>query len=153
MLNKIRCLIACLILLFIMTGCAVKAVKNESKCQKIPDVKSKSFFRFSPSDTDIFMNALSCLEGPVKFDDYLAAKDQLEIFVQQYPRSKWKDGAHSLITIIQTMAELQANLATERQKDSADKAMLNKEITELKTDLQRLKNLEIQLDKREKSLK
>jgi len=153
LLNKIRFLIVCLVISFFVAGCAAKAIKNESKDQKITADNSKSFLIFSPSDTDIFMGALTCLKDPAKETDYQAAREQLEIIVQKYPKSKWKNSAQALIHIIQNMAELKVNVAAEKQKSASDKSKLNKEIEELKTDIQRLKNLEIQLEKREKSLK
>jgi hypothetical protein len=153
LLNKIRCLIVCLVVSFFIAGCAAKAIKNESKCQKIMAENSKSVFGFSPSDTDIFMGALNCLEDPAKENDYQTAREQLEIIVQKYPKSKWKNSAQALIQIIQNLTELKVNIATEKQKNTSEKSKLNKEIEELKSDIQRLKNLEIQLEKREKRLK
>jgi hypothetical protein len=153
LLNKIRFLIVCLVISFFVAGCAAKAVKNESKCQKITADNSNSFFVFSLSDTDFFMGALNCLGDPESGNDYQAAREQLEIIVQKYPKSKWKNSAQSLIHIIQNLAELKANIAAEKQKSASDKSKLNKEIEELKNDIQRLKNLEVQLEKREKSLK
>jgi hypothetical protein len=153
LLNKIRCLIVCLIILFFVAGCATKAVKNESNCQKITAENSKRFWGFSPSDTDIFMGALNCLGDPEGENHYQAAREQLEIIVQKYPKSKWKNSAQDLIQIIKNLAELKINIAAEKQKSATDKAKLGKEIEELKSDIQRLKNLEIQLEKREKKLK
>jgi TolA-binding protein len=142
-----------LVISFFVAGCAAKAIKNESKCQKITADNAKSAFGFSPSDTDIFMGALNSLADPAKGNDYQTAREHLEIILQKYPKSKWKNSAQALIHIIQNMAELKVNIAAEKQKSASDKSKLNKEIEELKTDIQRLKNLEIQLEKREKSLK
>ena len=149
MLNKIRYLVVCLVIIFLVAGCSTKAVKNESKCQKVTDDKSDSFWRFSPSDTDFFMGALSCLDDSESGNDYQAAREQLEIIIQKYPRSKWRNSAQALISIIQNLSELKVNIATEKQ----NKAKLGKDIEALKTDIQRLKNLEIQLEIRGKKLK
>ncbi len=109
----------------------------------------KTFLRFSPSDTDFFMGALSCLGDAESENDYQAAREQLEVIVQKYPKSKWKESAQALIRIIHNLGELKMNFAAEKKKSAADES----KIEELKNDIQRLKNLEIQLDKREKKLK
>jgi hypothetical protein len=149
LLNKTRCVIVCLAFLFFITGCTTKAVKSEYKCQKITVENSSNIFGFSPSDTDFFMGALSCLGDTESVNNYQAAKEQLEVIVQKYPNSKWKESSQALISILQNMAELNVNL----QRSATDKSKLGKEIEELKNDIQRLKNLEIQLEKREKNLK
>lgn len=149
MLNKSRWIIVFPVILFFIAGCATKVVKNESKCRKITVENSKNFFAFSPSDTDFFMGALSCLGDPESENDYQAAREQLEVIVQKYPKSKWKESAQALIRIIHNLGELKMNFAAEKKKSAADES----KIEELKNDIQRLKNLEIQLDKREKILK
>jgi hypothetical protein len=148
-MKKIRYLIVFPVILLLVAGCSTKAVKSESKCQKITADNSKSFLIFSPSDTDYFMGALSCMGEQESESNYAAAREQLEVIVQKYPKSKWRESAQALINIIQNMGELKVNL----QKSTSDKLKLGKEIEELKTDIQRLKNLEVQLDKREKKLK
>jgi len=153
LLNNIRCLLLCFTCLLVITGCATKAIKNEAKCLKIDDISAQSFLGFYPSDTDIFMNALNCLGNQDKDENFQTAKEQLEELVQKYPKSKWKYSAQGLITIIRNLTELKASIATERQKNETEKSNLNKEIMELKNDIQRLKNLEIQLDQREKKFK
>jgi hypothetical protein len=137
------------VLIFFIPGCTTKAVKKEYKCQKIMAENSSNIFGFSPSDTDFFMGALSCLGDAESGNDYQAAKEQLEVIVQKYPKSKWTESSQALISILQNLAELKVNL----QKSTTDKSKLGKEIEELKNDIQRLKNLEIQLEKREKNLK
>ncbi len=153
LLNQIRILSFYLIIVFFIAGCATKAVKNDSKCQKTAADNIGSFFQFSPSDTDIFIGALNCLEDSESVSDYSAAREQLKIIVEKYPRSKWKNNAQSLIYIIQNLTQLKANVAAENLKNSADRFKLIKEIEALKTDIQRLKDLEIQLEIREKKLK
>jgi hypothetical protein len=149
LLNKIRWIIVCVAVLFFIAGCTAKAVKNEYKCQKITAENYQSIFGFSPSDTDFFMGALSCLGDQEGVNDYQAAKEQLEVIVQKYPKSKWQESSQALLAIISNLAELKVNIA----KSAADKSKMGKEIEELKSDIQRLKNLEIQLEKREKILK
>jgi hypothetical protein len=145
LLDKIRYHFVYLIILFFVASCSTKAVKNETKCQKITADSPKSFFIFAPSDTDYFMGALSCLTEPENENNYQAAREQLEIIIQKYPQSKWANSAEALIKIIKNTAELKVNII--------DQTKLTKEIEQLKTDIQRLKNLEVELEKRDKKLK
>lgn len=103
---------------------------------------------------------------------------KLENLVQQYSKSKWTLGAQALIKNIDKNVGLQTQLAREKQKAQTDRTKLQKEndalseemrLTEekyktemarlqqeneqLKKDMQLLKQLEVQLERREKMLR
>lgn len=179
MTEKIKgCSIFLLITVFI-AGCATQPVKDESHSQKTTG--EKSFFVFSPSDTDLVREALDCLNNKEGEQDYNAAKAKLDLLVQKHPKSKWAVSAHSLIQAIDNMLALQNEVKAEKQaldKANADKSKLLRENEKLKkeykileeryqtepdklrqeneqlrNDMELLKKLEIQLEKREKMLK
>jgi PBP1b-binding outer membrane lipoprotein LpoB len=147
LLNKVKSLIICLIIAVFLAGCAGKAVKDESSGSKT--TAKKGFFTWSPSDTDLLGEALSCLNNKENAPDYSAAKEKLELLLQQYPKSKWAGGARGLIQSIDTILALQTKVT----QAHADNAKIVKENEQLKNDIALLKKLEIQLEKREKMLK
>lgn len=165
---------------FIMS-CATADVAHKTDTRKTAAEKSKSIFDVSPSDADILKEALACLKNEAGGPDYYAARAQLEFLVQEYPKSKWIDGAGTLIQTINNLLAMQLKSQTEKQyldKANADKVKLlrekevlkreyklleekyqtesvklQQENEQLKKDITILKKLEIQMDKREKMLK
>jgi len=133
--------------------------------------KSNGFFSTEPSDKDLFEEALSLLSSQEQEPQYNEAKVILEKLVQQFPKSKWVDSAKALIVSLNRISALEAQLNQEKQKyDKLTQEMavlrdkgkqaeekhlaeifrLQQENDELKKDIQQLKNLEIQLEKRTK---
>ena len=159
-------------------GCSSPALKETTGIQnKAPDAAENSAPK-ALSDHELFEEALSYLSNNEKEPNYNEAKIRLEKLVEQYPNSKWTAGAQALIDGIDKISTLHAKLKLERQKAQADHAKLTREIEglkdtnrqvdekhvvemtrlqqeneQLKNDIQQLKKLEVQLEKREKMLR
>jgi len=159
-------------------GCSSPALKETGSLQnKAPDTKENT----SPkglSDHELFAEALSCLRNQEKEPNYNEAKIFLGKLIEQYPESKWVAGAQALLADMDKITALQAKLKQEKQKAQADHVKLTREIEglkdtnrqneeklsaeiaklqqeneKLKNDIQQLKRLEVQLEKREKMLR
>jgi vacuolar-type H+-ATPase subunit I/STV1 len=132
----------------------------------------------APSDRELYEEALSCLKNAEKDPDYLEAKRRLEDLLNQHPQSSWASTAQSLIVLIEKITGLQAKMRQEKQKTQADHAKMAREVEnlkeanrltdekyaaelarlqqeneQLKNDIQQLKRLEVQLERREKMLR
>jgi uncharacterized protein with FMN-binding domain len=147
LLNKVNSLILVFIIAAFLTGCTGKAVKSEAPGQKT--TVKRGFFTSSPSDSDLFSEALSILVNKENVPDYSAAKEKLELLLREYPKNKWAGGAQGLMQAMDTILDLEAKV----QQGNIDKLKLVKENEQLKNDIALLKKLEIQLEKREKMLK
>lgn len=169
MINKAEILILFLAISILTAGCTPPLVVNN----KPPERKSsedKVSLSLSSSEADLIQEALGFLNNPEGAPDYNSVRAGLESFILQYPRSKWTGCAQSLLQTINKITVLQNKAKTERlalDRAYADKSRLFKEIELLKTeavklqhendqlrnDIVLLKQLEIQLEKREKMLK
>ncbi len=137
-----------------------------------------AYFQKSPTDQELFEEALSSLSNEDNEPNYNEAKSRLENLLQQYPESRYKTSAAALVATLSKIGALEAKLRQEKQKAHADHAKLSREIEglkdnckqgeekytaevtrlqqendQLKNDIQQLKRLEVQLEKREKSLR
>jgi hypothetical protein len=130
-----------------LTGCAGNAVQSDTPGKKT--TVKRGFFTSSPSDSELFGEALSSLTNKENVPDYSAAKEKLELLLREYPKSKWAGGAQGLIKTIDTILALQVEV----KQEHIDKGKIVKENEQLKNDIAQLKKLEIQLEKREKMLK
>ncbi len=174
MLKKCQGTIIFFIIAFFIAGCANRAVIDKSNSQKMAAERQKSVFELFPSDADIISEALTYLNNRQGEPDYNAVKAKLTIFLQGHPKSKWAESAQALILTINNLLDLQEKVKTESialEKANAEKAKLKKdykyseeryqtetaklqqENEQLKKDIALLKQLEIQMDKREKMLK
>ena len=132
-------------------------------------------------DEELFIKGLHQLADPANENEYVLAGHTLETLLNSYPDSKWRDAARAALRLIGEMDSYHEKLRAEQnmaQKLLADKtktiqenellkkelrllnekyqsevAALQQENDQLKRDLQLLKNLELQLDKREKMLR
>jgi hypothetical protein len=158
----------------VLIACAGSPVVDQSQGPKTIVEKQRSMFELSPSDADIFLEALTSLHDRQGEPDYKAASAKLRIFLQEHPRSKWTASAQALILTINNLIDLQEKVKTgslELSKANAEKAKLKKdyknyeekyqaeavklqqENEQLKNDIELLKKLEIQMGQREKMLK
>lgn len=159
------------VLTFILLGCATTGGISNNADQKDVTKHSNGFFSIKPSDKEIFTKALSLLSNDGKEPQYNEAKTRLENLVQMYPKSKWAGAAKALIVSLNRISELERRLDQSEQKQSkhaqdfaalqeksrqaeekhtTEISRLQKENEELAKGLQQLKNLEIQLEKRNK---
>ncbi len=176
-MNTIK-LIHFIILALLFAGCSTPVVKNSNSAPAAKQESTGTFFQKGPSDQDLFDEALSYLSNKEKEPNLMEAKTRLENLVQQYPKTKWMTSAQALIESLEKIATLQTRIKQDKQKTQADQGKLLKEIEglkdhnkqiedrystemtklqqeneQLKNDIQQLKKLEVQLEKREKMLR
>jgi hypothetical protein len=133
---------------------------------------------FSSRDTDLFTRALSYLSvppgGQVSADDYANARSDFESLLNAYPKSKWRPASEEFILLIdgitssrqlaekslaektkltQDNEQLKRQVRTLNEKLQTDTAALMQENEQLKKDIQKMKNLDIELEKRDRQLR
>ena len=132
-----------------------------------PRANEKSWFKRSPADVDIFYQGISYLGDKEKAADYAKARAAFNELLNTYPKSKWRGLAETFIRLIDTDVQLiekakedNARFLKENEQVKKDNrrlleetAKLIQENEQLKKDIQLLKNLEVQLEKREKMLR
>ena len=178
MLINFRTLIYFMIVTIMLAGCSTKAVVDNVNGRTGTVEKSSGIFSTEPSDRELFEEALSYLSNNKNEPNYNEAKARLENLVVQFPKSKWVAGAQALISSLHRISALQVQLSQENQKAQDEHVKLTKEVEglrdntrqieekysaeiirlqqeneQLKNDIQQLKNLELQLEKREKRLR
>lgn len=122
------------------------------------------------SDIEIMHEGLSYLGGPGPSNDYMKARATFERLLTAYPESKWRRLSETLIHLVDTMQscrEQDALFSRTRQENDnlkrevrhlndklkTETSRLSEENEQLKKDIQLLKNLEIQLEKRDKQFR
>lgn len=132
-------------------------------------------------DEELFLQALRQIAGPFNQEASATARQTLAALLSDYPQSKWNDAARATLRLIGELdtyrqrlpieQDMVQKLATDRNRTIQENEQLKKELRllsakyqaelaeqqqeneQLKKDLQLLKNLEIQLDRREKMLR
>lgn len=132
-------------------------------------------------DEELFLQAMHQIAGPLNQEASATVRRTLESLLSGYPQSKWNDAARAALRLIGELdtyrhrlpieQNMVQKLATDRNRTTQENEQLKKELRllgekcqaalaerqqeneQLKKDLQLLKNLEIQLDKREKMLR
>ena len=134
----------------------------------------RGLFKQTLSDAEIMHEGITYLGSPGQANDYVKARAAFETLLKNYPESKWRCLSETLIHLIDTMQscrgkdlllskgeEDKTRLLQENEKLKKDVRYLNdklktetsrisEENEQLKKDIQLLKNLEIQLEKRDK---
>jgi predicted nucleic acid-binding Zn-ribbon protein len=113
----------------------------------------------------------SYLGFPEKPADYAKARVSFETLIKNYPKSKWRPLAETLIRLLDDIQSVKARGQSEQDQLKNENERLKKEIQalngrfqaersallqeneQLKKDIELLKKLEVQLDKREKMLR
>jgi hypothetical protein len=147
-------------------------------CTSLPSpVDEKGLFKRSPSDTDLFNKGMSYLGNNEKVADYTGARSTFDELLKIYPDSKWRSISAVLIRLIDGMQSCKEKSSADRiliEKTRDDKSRFLRETEQLKEDnrnlleetarliqgnellkkdIQLLKSLEVQLEKREKMLR
>jgi len=177
-LIHVKNLIYVMTFVLILAGCSTKSIISSTADRTDAKEKSNSIFIQEPSDQELFIEALSYLSNEQKEPNYNEAKFKLENLIDQHPRSKWVAASRALLTTLGRISTLQSQIKQEKQKNqgensklvkenellrdntrqiedksSAEIVRLQQENEQLKRDIQQLKNLEIQLERREKKLR
>ena len=162
-------------LLLLLIGACASAPKNE------PTVQPRAVSSPAQSDTKLFQEGCALLGASGEPADYNRAKEVFLNLINIHPQSKWRsyaeayrklleerktasdEAARSRLEAGKAQLELneskisldqlkKANRALQ-EKLQADTARLQQENEQLRGDLQRLKQLEIDLQRRERSLR
>lgn len=146
-------------LIIMMAGCASSA-KKTSKSSPAKPVQNIAL-----NDTALFEEGISYLNPAGGNPDYTKAKINFEVLVIAHPQSKWRPLSEVLIRMIdqirasdeksRSSLQVTEKLQTERnrmtkelERQRAEHNALILENEQLKKDIQLLKNLELQLEKR-----
>lgn len=177
MLDIVKKMIYVIIPVIMLSGCSTKAVLGGSEPAGLA-ARSQQLFLKKPSDKVLFEEALSLIGNREKEENPRQAKIKLQTLLQQFPDSELAATAQALLTALNNITDLEAALKKEKLKTQGDQVKLTKEMSELKSnvqqmeekystevsrlqqeneqlkkDIQQLKNLEINLEKREKMLR
>lgn len=165
------------ILLLLICSCAGErsAVRKGNGEQTSPDGVLKKIHdtvlsEREPSAEDLLHAALMKLNDPVQASDDTEIRTTLHRLITLYPDSKWRPTAESLLLFIDHQGACWEKLKKERQLSDSVKAQKTKceesdsqcrlELTQIlqeneqfKKDLQNLKNLEIELEQRNRVIR
>ncbi|MFH2075872.1 MAG: hypothetical protein ABIJ57_11105 [Pseudomonadota bacterium] len=176
-MKRLRTAVFRILMALLLAGCAA-AVPTVEKTDiaappSIPPVAEKRPAPRILEDQDIFSRGLSVLartDGPNQAE----ARSVFVSLLERYPQSQWRSAAETLVRLIdegqairearrqdralidQTLTEKEWLKKTVREmmdKLQAEKASLSQENEQLRKDLKRLKDLEIELEKRERMLR
>ena len=145
-------------------------------CASSP-LPSGDFLLLTSPDAELFQGGMFHLGSPEQPADYGKAKAAFSALINTYPKSKWRELSEQLIRLIDETQACQAkNVLNEKTREDrekllqenekltqdirqlndklkADTTRLSEENEQLKKDMKLLKNLEIQLEKRDKTLR
>ncbi|OPY04621.1 MAG: hypothetical protein A4E66_02565 [Syntrophus sp. PtaB.Bin001] len=168
-------------ILCLMTACATTDPSNKRKpTSNLPE--SLSFIDSFNEDTKLFDEGLTSLKTtPERAPDYAGARIFFETLVRNHPESKWRIQAELWLDQLTAFSRLEEQLKTCQKKEEEGRAAqsrlqreneqlqreirqlneknqqelnrVNQENEDLKRDIQLLKNMEIQREKRERMLR
>jgi hypothetical protein len=126
----------------------------------VPTEKPPLFGKPS-ADVLLLNEGFSCLGVPEKEADYNKARISFEALITNHPGSKWRPLAETLIRLINDIQSVQVRSKSEKDQLKRDiqalnvrlqteRAILVQENEKLRKDIELLKKLEVQLDRREK---
>jgi hypothetical protein len=166
-----------LFLLILMIGACASAPKMDRPQQPV----SAAPLIQSQSDTALFQQSITLLGAPGKPADYDKARASFDQLIRLFPKSKWRPYADSYLKLLDELkansdkamadrlAARKAKTETDdlrlsldqskkahrllQEKMQTDMARVQQENEQLKNDIQRLKQLEVDLQRRERSLK
>jgi hypothetical protein len=170
-MKRITALAICLLLLCACTG-ERSAVRKGNGDQTSPDGVLKKIHdtvlpEREPSAEDLLQEALTMLSNPDRPHDDTEIRTVLNRLLAFYPESKWRPTAESLLLFIDRQGEkmketrqlygsLKAQKTRCEESDSQcrlELARILQENEQLKKDLENLKNLEIELEQRNRVMR
>jgi len=167
-----------ILLTALLCACAQTAPRPtappEAPVPSDPPVLQEGLFNFSSEATDCFNRGLDFLENEGADPEGAKAREAFAELLTNYPRGKWQRAAAALVRLLEERTRLREGRAQDRQaleKARGETEQLRKELRalndrlqvettrlvqeneQLKKDLQLLKELELQLDKRDRDLR
>lgn len=172
-----RKLTTCLLLILIgLWSCA--GMKEVPEGATSSGQTNGRLFADGPSDKELYQQALADLANDHRAPRYDSAKATLERLLKEHPQSRWAESAKVMVELISERSRLDARiqkdqkqskaleekamrelaaikeqLKAQEEKYAADIARVKQENEKLQMDLHELRNLELQLEKREKMLR
>lgn len=173
-LKRVRIFWICL-LIAALGACASPSIlppgKGVGPRLAIVPVEKPGLFSKPSNDAAVLNEGASYLGFPEKPADYAKARASFETLIKNYPKSKWRPLAETLIRLLDDIQSVQARGQSEQDQLKNENERLKKEIQalnsrfqaersallqeneQLKKDIELLKKLEVQLDKRDKMLR
>lgn len=166
-----------LILLISVTACTASLPRTTGPGPDKSSAGVSSTLRgriFTSPEDDLFREGLSCLMTAEKTADYEKARSTFAALMTSYPKNKWSEAAQRFIALLDELQacqnkgsddrkhgeslmreneNLRKNLKQVQERFQTEMQKLLQENEQLKKDLQLLRDLEIQLDKRERILR
>lgn len=148
--------------------------KGTAQSMEVVPVEKTGLFRKTPADTIMLNEGIFWLGLQDRPPDYVKARETFVVLTKTYPLSKWLPLTETFIHLIDKIQSLQAKGLSEQglaERLRQDNEQLKKDIEELgskfqaernhlfqenerlKKDIELLKQLEVQLDKRNKMLR
>jgi len=166
--------LAATLLVALLCACAQTAPRPAAPLPSASPVMQEGLFSFNSEDTDCFNRGVDFLENEGAAPEGGKAREAFAELLAKYPRSKWQKAAAALVRLLDERARLregrvQDGQALEKARGEIEQlrkelralndrlqsetARLAQENEQLKKDLQLLKELELQLDKRDRNLR
>ncbi len=162
----------CLILVA-LGGCAAPSARRagqEAGPAAVP-VETPSLFNKGSADAVLLNEGISRLGAMDRPADYAKARTSFETLLIRYPQSRWRLLAETFLHILDDLQSARAGTQSDLERMKSENERLNREIQtlndrfraehalllqeneKLKQDIELLKKLEVQLDRREKLLR
>lgn len=137
-----------LALIIVLTGACAVIRPPEEKKMPFPEGPAVPG---APTDEDLFLLGTSYLGNNELRPDYFNARAAFDKLIRTYPGSRKRHTAGQFITLIDEIQKLKKSGSAEDY--GPPNAQLLRENARLKNDLERLKELEIESEKRDKKLR
>ena len=167
-LRRIRLIWICLFIA-VLAACAVPSVKRP-----VPGagpVDNPSLFSKASADGILLNEGISWLGSPDVPADYAQARASFETLLSRYPASRWRFLAETFIRLLDDLQAARSGMQSDLERIKSENERLHHEIRslndrfqaehasllqeneKLRQDMELLKKLEVQLDRREKMLR
>lgn len=147
MLSPVKSVAVLLLIIVLAGACAVIRPPEE---KKVPFPEGPAV-PGAPTDEDLFLLGTSYLGNDELRPDYFNSRAAFEKLLKTYPGSRRRQTAQQFIRLIDEIQGLQNSASA--GGSSTSNAQLRRENARLKQDLERLKQLEIESEKRDKKLR
>jgi len=169
------------LLILVANACSTSATRKDAPVTVREGITEDFSACKQQADEALFLLGLSFLPDSLQNNDYKAVKHSFMTLINDYPGSRRSDNAYTLLRLIEELELYQDKLSAEgavlsktmteqariiqedeqlkkeirllNEKFQTELTTLQQENEQLKKDLKLLKNLEMQLEKREKTLR
>ncbi|MDD5712600.1 MAG: hypothetical protein PHY31_07580 [Smithellaceae bacterium] len=117
----------------------------------------------TPTDAELIYEGMLALGQDGQPPDYGRARKAFDAIIKDHPNSRWKKLAERLVGLLNDISDCrrladklkaqQTDLAQENDQLKKDIRLQNEKLQAALTDIERLKNIEIELEKRDRLLR